>query len=167
MNLEAALAFMRGTQAEKACTYCAEGKGPFKFCITFDQLFRGACSNCRYNGNGSGCTFHELNAKDALPSSSFAVPSRRQLLGAKEMGEDTTGMKTNRQLKDEIEEAAKMTPEERLKERKRIEHRLRVLTAGEELALERGDGLPVIGRSPRFLSGETSVLLMPLDRRTC
>lgn len=75
-NLEAALAYTRGTQQAQSCLICARGNGPFRRCITFPEEFNGACCNCRYGGGGSGCDFHSSatgTPKKPLCTSNFAI----------------------------------------------------------------------------------------------
>ena len=60
-NLESALGQMRGVPPAAACFRCARGfkeKGPFTTCIVVPGRFNGACCNCRYNDDGSGCNLH-------------------------------------------------------------------------------------------------------------
>jgi hypothetical protein len=79
-NLEASLAYTRGTESSQACTTCSNKKrprGPFKRCIVMEGEFDGACTNCRYNDDGKVCTFHRLNAnptKSGKPRSASAKP---------------------------------------------------------------------------------------------
>jgi hypothetical protein len=79
-NLEASLAYTRGTEPSQPCATCSNEKrprGPFKRCIVVEDEFDGACTNCRYNDEGKVCTFHRLNAnptKSGKPRSASAKP---------------------------------------------------------------------------------------------
>jgi hypothetical protein len=60
VNLEASLGQVRGTVPSAPCIRCARTvrvKGPFTTCIVVPGQFDGACCNCRYNDDGSGCDF--------------------------------------------------------------------------------------------------------------
>lgn len=62
-NLEASLGQVRGHPPVSGfCSRCVFGrcwmKGPFAECIVVPGFFAGACCNCRYNRDGSGCDFH-------------------------------------------------------------------------------------------------------------
>lgn len=61
------MAFSRGVVADKPCTRCTRGCGPFTQCVTLDGEFNGACCNCRAD-QGRRCDFHSLNSApvDAL-----------------------------------------------------------------------------------------------------
>jgi hypothetical protein len=64
-NLEASLGQLRGNApANGPCTRCARTgrytKGPFKSCVVVPNQFDGACCNCRYNDDGSGCSLHRM-----------------------------------------------------------------------------------------------------------
>lgn len=71
MNLEASLGQMRGSApASGPCIRCArkfKPKGPFRSCIVVEGQFAGACCNCRYNNDGSGCDLHRLHANPTAP----------------------------------------------------------------------------------------------------
>ncbi|TVY44916.1 hypothetical protein LSUB1_G000562 [Lachnellula subtilissima] len=60
-NLEPALAYTRGEEADEPCASCAKAKrpkGPFQRCIVLAGEFNRACCNCRYNNEASGCTLY-------------------------------------------------------------------------------------------------------------
>ncbi|TVY29996.1 hypothetical protein LHYA1_G001254 [Lachnellula hyalina] len=60
-NLEPALAYTRGEEADETCASCAKAKrpkGPFQRCIVLAGEFNRACCNCRYNNEASGCTLY-------------------------------------------------------------------------------------------------------------
>jgi hypothetical protein len=60
-NLEASLAYTRGTEPSQACATCSNEKRPrglFKLYIVVEGEFDGACTNCRYNDEGKVYTFH-------------------------------------------------------------------------------------------------------------
>lgn len=104
-NLEAALAYTRGTLAATPCASCAKARrprGPFLQCVIYPGEFDGACCNCRYGDEGTVCTMHRLNANPtspAPPRSASAVPTtprpraatRRSLRAGKMMGRDVSG----------------------------------------------------------------------------
>lgn len=65
-NCEAALGQVRGFLPPSGpCIRCSKiarrPKGPFATCIVVPGQFDGACCNCRYNGDGSGCNFHRMS----------------------------------------------------------------------------------------------------------
>jgi hypothetical protein len=60
-NLEAALAQTRGEAAAEPCDSCKKAsrpRGPFAICVKMADEFDGAYCNCRYNNEGTECTFH-------------------------------------------------------------------------------------------------------------
>ncbi|CZR56716.1 uncharacterized protein PAC_06605 [Phialocephala subalpina] len=71
MNLEASLGQVRGSApASGPCIRCARSwkpKGPFRSCIVVEGQFAGACCNCRYNNDGSGCDLHRLHTNPTAP----------------------------------------------------------------------------------------------------
>ncbi|CZR67356.1 uncharacterized protein PAC_17255 [Phialocephala subalpina] len=69
-NLEATLAYTRGMETEGPCDTCARIKqplGPFQKCVVIPDEFNGACTNCRYNNDGSRCYLHRLNVDPTQP----------------------------------------------------------------------------------------------------
>jgi hypothetical protein len=61
-NLQAALTQVVGTEAEKECTDCVGGKGPFVACIVSDGDLGGSCANCHWNSMGTQCSLREYTA---------------------------------------------------------------------------------------------------------
>ncbi|TVY48678.1 hypothetical protein LOCC1_G001861 [Lachnellula occidentalis] len=69
-NLEPALGYTRGEEAEEPCAGCAKAKrpnGPFTRCIVVAGEFHRACCNCRYNNEASGCTLYRQTAAPTDP----------------------------------------------------------------------------------------------------
>ncbi len=54
---------------EQACQSCAgRGKGPFLRCVTFKNIFGGACANCQYHSGAKGCSLRQSGMLYSCPA---------------------------------------------------------------------------------------------------
>jgi hypothetical protein len=53
----ATLAHVVGEERNPACTRCQRGHGPFLVCVTVRGHFGNMCTNCKYQGAYSECSF--------------------------------------------------------------------------------------------------------------
>lgn len=56
-NVESMSMTLAGTEVETPCSSCERGRGPYTRCIVVPGMGKGSCSNCRYNGQGTRCSF--------------------------------------------------------------------------------------------------------------
>lgn len=59
LNIEATAMTICGTDAESPCATCSVKRGPFTKCMVLPGMGHGSCSNCRYNGQGTRCSFYD------------------------------------------------------------------------------------------------------------
>ena len=59
-NIEAALAYIAGDIAVTSCSKYSRGSGPFVLYIVLNSFFDRACSNCRYNREGSAYSLYRI-----------------------------------------------------------------------------------------------------------
>lgn len=55
---EAALAYTRGTIADRWCKRCAAGDGNFPMCVVVEGELEGACSNYHFSRRKNKCSLH-------------------------------------------------------------------------------------------------------------
>lgn len=87
-NLEAALAYEKGTLAPSACDKCSRGHGHFAQCIVLPGFFFEECCSCKYNNMGASCSLRpdsnpgKSTLADNLSSTLISIPpksSRRRM----------------------------------------------------------------------------------------
>lgn len=56
-NVEAALMFITGEEADQDCNVCLRGTGPFNGCFRSQYCGKGECATCHYNSESNRCGF--------------------------------------------------------------------------------------------------------------
>ena len=78
-NRVALLAFTRGTEVSHPCSACRVNRGPFDKCVVVNGMFRGSCTNCRFNCDAARCDLRGIAYTDhiegqILTSQTFPAP---------------------------------------------------------------------------------------------
>ncbi|KAE9372264.1 hypothetical protein N431DRAFT_239219 [Stipitochalara longipes BDJ] len=129
-NLEAGLAYLRGEKQEPECIHCSEkNSGPFRHCVVMKGYFGGSCTNCRYNEEQTRCSLRDRSKKKTPPT------PRRELRLRRCLKEDEFASSIPATFERLVQEASRMTHEERHRERQRLILRMEALTEADALAI--------------------------------